>query len=248
MDFPPPSQWGKDRLTDFFDTVYQNGFAAFEQRPAFIEKARQIDGLFEVMLEETRRDLSLGQASARIVFLVPSHRAFRSAALLGMAGLLAESAMVMRGCLENALYAFYLSENPEKIDLWFSRHDQDEQLRRQNLREIKKAFRPSDFIIGLESVDRENGAAARSLYESLIDMGAHPNMMGFYSATELSDVVDGKRLDFHYCSVNNLAQEVTFKTNLQVGICSLKIFERIWRLRFEISGLSDRIVQTSFGL
>src|SRR5690606_23873160 len=137
-------------------------------RPAFIEKARHIDSLFEVMLEETTTNLSLGQANARIVFLVPSHRAFRAAVLLGMAGLLAESAMIMRGCLENALYAFYLSDNPEKIDLWFSRHEQDEQLRRQKLREIKNAFKPSDFLSRLESVDRENGAAARSLYESLI--------------------------------------------------------------------------------
>lgn len=248
MGFPPPEHWGKDRLTDFFDTVFQNGFAAFQRRSEFIAKAREIDTLFEEMLDETKSNPSIGQANARIVFMVPSHRAFRTAALLAMTGLLAESAMVARGCLENALYAFYLAGNTDKIELWFSRHEDDEHVRREKLKEIKKVFKPSDFMNGLAAEDSENGAAARKLYDSLIDMGAHPNMMALYAATEFNDVGDGKRLDFHYCSVNNMAQDVSLRVSLQVGVCALKIFERIWKLRFEISGLSEKIGRSSIGL
>ena len=83
------------------------------------------------------------------------------------------------------------------------------------------------------------------LYERTIDFGGHPNA---YSVLTNMMIDKGKEIvDFKLLYLNLNAggeqQGLSMKTLGQVGITCLYVFKHVWKHRFDIIGLSDRIEQ-----
>ena len=52
--------------------------------------------------------------------LLRAHAAYFAAVRLSISGQVAEAYMVIRKCIENALYGFYLSKNPDDCQIFAS--------------------------------------------------------------------------------------------------------------------------------
>ena len=55
------------------------------------------------------------------LFLYRSHAALLGGVRLALSGQVPEAYMVLRGCLENALYGLYISRNSESVVTWLNR-------------------------------------------------------------------------------------------------------------------------------
>jgi len=72
--------------------------------------------------------------------------------------------MVLRGCLENALYGLYVTRNSECQETWLRRHDSKE-----NKNKARKEFTIRKLIDLLKKEDHILGNIASDLYERTID-------------------------------------------------------------------------------
>jgi hypothetical protein len=83
---------------------------------------KYINRFYETIIENLINPPELGPS----FFLPRSHASHLGAVRLVLSGQLPESYMLLRGCLENALYGFYISGRPGIFEIWLRRHD-DEQ-------------------------------------------------------------------------------------------------------------------------
>jgi len=100
----------------------------------------------------------------------------------------------------------------------------------------------------MKSKDNALYKISRDLYERTIDLGGHPNEKAFFSVVKQEKDDSKITFDSAYLIGNETALQLSIKSCAQIGICSLLIFEKIYKKRFEILGLSDRINQLKQGL
>jgi len=236
----PPPGWGRDDLSAFVETARRNTFATFVQ-------ARQVWALLGRIDAALRRAIE-GMHNARAwfegFFLLRAHAAYLGAARLSTSGQLPEAYMILRGCLENALYGLFTHENPGLGEVWLRRHD--DAASRQRVRDEFKIGRMMDL---LEARDPGTGRAARDLYERTIDFGAHPNELALTSVLRLTWGEGAVRFDLNYLSDNSTpALALCLKTNAQVGVCALGTFRLVVPERFDLLGLSDELTRLNAGL
>lgn len=80
--------------------------------------------------------------------------------------------MVMRGCLENALYGLYvLHKDSGAFDRWMCRHDSDDAKRI-----VRNEFTIACVKKTLEDMDPKHVVVVSQLYDKTVDIGAHPNV------------------------------------------------------------------------
>ena len=106
------------------------------------------------------------------------------------------------------------------------------------------------MIDELIAVDPINGQAAKTFYERTIDLGAHPNVYGMYTSITVNSASSKDKIVHSVFQVgkDNIYFRLALKTSAQVGVCCLKIYERIFRERFRIVGLDERIEKLSADL
>jgi len=142
----------------------------------------------------------------------------------------------MRSCLETALYTLHMNRHAGFDELWLRRHDDADALRA-----VKNEFRISKTFETLGTEDQWNEAVARKLYERTTDFGAHPNERAMTSSLTIEDIEDGKRLQQAYLSGGTLQQRHALKSTAQVGLCALYIFRLVFRERFDILGVTEKL-------
>src|SRR4029078_1125079 len=98
-----PIGWGDDKVTQFLEVAQQNSFATFVNLRVFFGHLIDVDSLFRQAIEHFGRhtDWLAG------VFILRTHSAFLGAVRLGVSGQLPEAYMVLRSCLESALYSLH---------------------------------------------------------------------------------------------------------------------------------------------
>ena len=175
-------------------------------------------------------------------FLIRTHCSFRAAARLSLSGQIAEAYMVLRGCLESALYGLYLAGDTSRQEIWFRRHDDGESLQR-----VREEFTIRKVLDHLRSIDGKTHKVAKQLYDQTIDYGAHPNERAV--STQIKTESTCSRVDFtaEYFLCGDLPQQVSLKTASQIGICCLDIFHYVWRDRYRILGIDERLDQIRQG-
>ncbi|RQP98879.1 hypothetical protein [Burkholderia stagnalis] len=231
-----PPDWGADELTGFFQLAARNAYASFVQpatRPYF-ERLRAIDGTFMAAIGVMRADPDhLGEP----LMLVNAHAAFRAAAELALQTRTCEAYVLMRSCLEYALYAVHFHRHPESFEVWARRGEGEPQRKA-----VRRAFRPHEMLDGVVALHNAIGARAKHLYEFSIDMGAHPNETGIFGRLRLEQRPDGEReLQTRYLHPGDVAIRATLKAAAQVGVCTLECFWLIYRERFDIMGIKEAI-------
>jgi hypothetical protein len=121
-----PQGWGQDELTKFHDNCRSSTFASFVQAPHHYKKLVEVESGFQLIC----KNLKDPPDKFAPFFLLKAHASFLSAATLAMAGGAPEAFMVMRGCIESALYGLYVNRNADSFEIWLRRHDDDDAKRR----------------------------------------------------------------------------------------------------------------------
>lgn len=230
MDATTPPDWGKDRLSDFIDRAHHNCVATFANHRNMFDKLSEIDAIFDAASR-----IPFRPAGAEVMlpaFLGRARGAFLAAVRLSISGQVAESYMVARGCLENALYAFYIHGNPEIAEAWLKRGTSEEATRIS-----RRKFQMAKIKSVLERACPDLAQRAVRLYERTIRLGAHPNPDGHLTTSVLSE--SGGVVDI--LKPGDEAWKVAVQTSAEVGICALYVFERVFGDRFKDAGISQRL-------
>lgn len=240
MAVQPPPGWGHDSLSRFIEMARRNKFATFVQARPIWNCLNEIDSLFRLAIDA----MNNSRAWFAGFLLLRSHASYLGGVRLSVSGQLTESYMVLRGCLESALYGLFIHENPGLRQLWLSRHESAEAKNR-----VKAEFRIGPMFDLLDARDIATGGPARELYERTIDYGAHPNELALLTALRLTDERETVRFDLNYLSDNSTpALALCLKTTAQVGVCALRMFRLVIPERFDLLSISDALARLSAGL
>jgi len=100
----------------------------------------------------------------------------------------------------------------------------------------------------IEKENRKKHYIAKDLYEMTIDYGAHPNEYAFMSL--MSQSKDEQKVDFkmYYLIGDSSPFRLCLKNSARIGVCSLYIFKLIYRHRFDILRISDKLEKLKKGL
>ena len=234
-----PADWGADRLGDFIEAAHQNTIATFANLRQRYDVLAEIDELYRKMVE------NLGQSPELVagLFLIRTHSSFRGGVRLCLSGQVAEAYMVLRGCLESALYGLYTSGDTNRQEIWVRRHDDDAARQR-----VRSEFTIRKLMNHLQAIDTKTQEIAQELYDQTIDYGAHPNERAVTTQVEVER--DGSRVhltaDYFLCG--DLPHQVALRSAAQIGVCCLDIFYKIFRERYRILGIDERLDRIRQGL
>ncbi len=117
--FLKPAAFGTEPLSASIDVAIHNIFATYCHKSEWYGKFLRVDEAFSTAFQNISdtKDLFFGLLLAR------AHGAFRGACMLTMSGHTVEAYMLLRGCLEAALYALHMEANPGLCGVWLNRHD-----------------------------------------------------------------------------------------------------------------------------
>lgn len=166
---PAPEGWGDDSLTAYLEEYRGNQFATFVGKPREVADLIALDGMFKRLLEGAVNPKPM----IPMTFLLRAHSAYRSAAGAVMTGQLYEAQAMLRLCLEHASYGHYIGGDADLWKRWMARNESD-----KNKEAVRKEFSAGRVKRKLQSIDVNTGTAYETLYERLIDFGAHPNEQG----------------------------------------------------------------------
>ena len=146
--------------------------------------------------------------------------------------------MVLRGCLESALYGLYMAGDTNRQEIWLRRHDDVASRNR-----VKGEFTIGTVLKHLETVDAKTHGIVKALYDRTIDYGAHPNERAI--STQIKTESSGPHHEFtaQYLLCGDMPHKVCLKSSAQIGICCLDIFCNVYRDRYRILGIDLRLDQ-----
>lgn len=186
-----PEGWGKDSLSHFVESSRQNELATFQQMEAQYLKLRAINDRFM----ENRKSFVLSMIPAinqqyedfdfekielkpeewlEAFFFLRTHASFSGAARMALSAQIPEMYMLLRGCIENAIYGFYVWKKPELKTIWLKRNDSA-----ANKEAVKDKFTVSKIMKTLGTADSGLRDEIAQMYDETIDQGAHPNVKAF---------------------------------------------------------------------
>lgn len=233
----PPNGWGTDFFTDYLDNARTNEIVAMSTNQSYAENIRKMQARFDISKYLARWDLIRPIAKSRaknpeasvapdkdwleMFFLMRCQASFLAAAREALAGHIPEAYMIMRSCIETALYAFHVTQRPDHKGLWFGRRNP------QTRSQMNDVFSPTPIMTNeLKPKDHVLSARTKELYDLTIDNGAHPNLETFLShakqvpqPTELVFMVAYQNPDKILPCLDDL---------LSVAECSLAIFKHVF--------------------
>ena len=230
-----PEGWGDDWLSGFLHGAAQNVLAGFQHLSADFDYLRRISDVFRTAIDSCVSDEQLPIR----MFEARSHAAFLGSVHLGLAGLLPEAYMVMRGCLEAALYGCHIAADLRRFDVWISRSTDTD-----SHNAVRKEFAIAATKRTLRELHPGTADIAARLYERLIDFGGHPNEDSLITQLEDTDppnvvyLMTGEHVQYGFC----------LRTAKQVGVCALEVFRLSEPQRFDDLGISPTIDALKSGL
>lgn len=234
-----PPGWATDSLSRFIEDARQNTLATFNNLKGQYNLLKDIHLIFNKIVSHMNRTPDWFAS----FFLIRSHASFLGGVRLALSGQVPEAYMVLRGCLESALYGLYLSQNAASRETWLRRNDDE-----ASKQKVRKEFTIRQLLDSLESIDQDTHRVASELYKRTIDLGAHPNEKAFLSVMKLTKDEDRITFDSAYLLGNTQALQLCLKSAALIGICSLDIFRNVFRERFDILSLTDQLGELKKGL
>ncbi len=227
-----PSLGAGDPLTTHLDVAINNIAATITRNATEYPLLPEVDNCYKLMVDALINPPGFLEG----FFLMRSHAAFRAGCMLAMGGHNPETFPLLRSCLENALYALHIHKNDGLDELWLSRHDND-----STEKKVREEFHHGNVIKTLKSVDNENHKVAVALYQRTIDFGAHPNERAMSASMGVKK--DGGKSYYmqDYLSGGTMNHRHSLKSCAQVGLCALFVFGGIYRERFAILGITERL-------
>lgn len=185
-----PEGWGLDQLGHFLEASRRNELSTFVHKP---DSYKELSALNDRFIEN-RKSLVLALTHIvrakytskfsdielkpedwlEVYFYLRCHASFTAAVRLGLSAQGPETYMVLRGCIENALYAWHVSSDLTLKRIWLDRHKDED-----SNKAVKKNFAIGDMKRKLLEANSHLGKAVNTIYDETIDRGAHPNVMAF---------------------------------------------------------------------
>jgi len=239
MQILKPFEWGNDEITKFIDTTNENSLATFANLKPEFQKLIEIDKLFHIAKDCAQNSKEYFPA----LFILKSHSAFLATVKLAIGTQTVESYMTMRGILECSLYGYNIYKNRDLAETWLKRDESPE-----FKQEVKDRFAIGEIFRQLKSEDESLQDKAKSLYDTTIQYGGHPNEKSLSTVLKI-DRADGKiTFNVHYLTGDINVIKLSLVLLARVGVIALMISEKILAERFKIIGLSDKIKAASIGL
>ena len=209
-----PESWEADTLSQYISAFQRNAVARFADCPEEFQHLLEVDTLFRRAIDHFSGQDDEGCSS----FLLRSHAAFLAGTTLTLAGAVADAPMVLRGSLENALYALHCQKSSDAFSIWCER-DRDDDTKKK----AKAEFTVRKVMDTLQSVSPGIQASAKQLYDATIDFGGQPNIGALAQVFEIQASLDSRYYGLDYLSGNNTAVQVILKLCAEIGICSLLV-------------------------
>ncbi len=227
-----PSKWADDPLSDFIEAAFKNSLATFVHKKQAFDLLLKVDGAFRTLgahLDNTENPIVPA-------LLHRSHSAFLASSRLSTSGQAVETFPVLRSCLEYALYALHINENPGLAEVWIRRHENE-----ASLREAKRSFMHVRVMETLLNCDAALHSDLSRLYERTIDFGGHPNERGVTSSVVMKTEEDAIVIRNYSLHGDTLTLDHALKSTAQIGLGSLMVFRLIFGDQFDQLGISNTI-------
>ena len=124
IPYEVPKDWGQDPLSEFIETTRENTIATFANLAASVQPIAR-HSLFSIAISSKNLNNSPDWFSA--FFVLRAHASYLGRVRFALSGQVFETYMVLRGCLENALYGFYFHRNPASQETWLRRSDDNKE-------------------------------------------------------------------------------------------------------------------------
>ncbi|MDY0356172.1 MAG: hypothetical protein RBR19_09865 [Sedimentisphaerales bacterium] len=239
MNVPIPDGWGNDPLSKFMADAYHNCVASFVNyaRLPVMTAVREVDACFRDALRisfKRKKELFLP------AFIGRCHAAYLSGIQLSMGGQVPEAYPMVRLCIENALYALFMQDDPtiddaipERWKIWLERDEGEAAGKR-----CRATFAYGKVRDHLASRDAALGECADKLYQWTIAYGAHPNFYGQAQASQLFSKEGG---NVQYLLPDTTACKACIQTAVEGGMCALGAFGLALGERYEKAGIPAKI-------
>ncbi|HSP13186.1 MAG TPA: hypothetical protein VLV78_00380 [Thermoanaerobaculia bacterium] len=232
--------WGDDPLSaEFFAQAHFNERAASLNYPDVYALVQEANSIFAAVNAAVERDSNEVLLLPRL-FVVRTRAAFLAGARLAMAGEIPEAFPVLRLAIELAWYGLHIAQDAtgDRARVWLKRGDN-----KAATDACKNEFTIRRVRTTHESVDPQHAAQMHQLYESTIDLGAHPNQLGLFSA--IGNQTVGKQTTFQVGILYpaEFPLLATLGMAMLVAFNVLRIFQLIFPERFKIMQLDSRIAQ-----
>jgi hypothetical protein len=237
-----PSGWDNPELTAHFERLWSNTVATFARK----RESHRLCRIDEVMYEITigwSGGPPTAQSIIPLLMYFRAHSSFRAACALGMGGATVEGFAVLRQGVEFAGYAALVHDDPALANVWWDR-DQTA----ADEKKVRRAFTHGAFRAAIKKADAGLSAAYESLYDRLIQFGAHPNEKSISGNLKLEHSASQMQLQQVYLHGDGHQLDHWILTANQVGILILKIFEKIHVKRFSNLGVGPKIDRLADGL
>jgi len=215
-------------LEEYLDGTTGNARSTLQNHPKHVAVLRRINETFDHVL-----GYLTSNPDSVVIFTAMAHSDFLAATRLALSGELPASFAVSRACIEDALYAFFLFRNPQLKKVWAARHESEEAKKR-----VRKEFTvirmKETLITYLEKV----GKQIELVYETTIDMGAHPNVMKVFA--NLSEH-PGKKPEWQYINLADVDVAIALRSVAMSGLAALNTFKLVWPLTFSSTSGSDLV-------
>lgn len=239
MDEAPtiPAHWGGDTLASFLDACTSNTYSVFQNRHEWYGRLSSVDDTYHLLLENIESDPELYGG----LFALRCHSAFLGACRLALSGQVPETYMLLRGCLEAALYGLYIAKNPRLRHTWIHRHKND-----RCRKPVRSEFTISKLKQCLADVDRDVHDRVCQYYSYTIDLGAHPNIMSVEA--HINDEAEAGPLTLHYLHPLSDVLLATFKVCAVTGITGLDVLRYVFPDAYSKLNLESRLRKLKKGL
>lgn len=227
-----PASWSRDLLTDFLQAAEDNSIARFANRPEDFALLTEVDEIFRLIIDNLDNTPEWFEA----FFLLRSHSAYLATVRLVTSGQATESYATSRQCLEFALYGFYLFRHKNLQKDWLSRTESAAAREK-----VRRTFKTNHMFAQLINDDPKHGTAAKALYERTIDYGAHPNEQAL--STTMKIVLEDKKriMQAFYMHGDDNQTRAALKTAAQVGVTSMCVLRNVFKQRYDIIGITEKL-------
>lgn len=230
MQLPPG--WTEDHLSEFIQDSFKNILASFVLKKQEFNLLLKVHSVFRGISGNLD---DFGDPFAPN-FLHRSHSSFIASCRLSMSGQVAETFPLLRSCLEYALYALHINENPTLSKDWVRRHKNEESLKKS-----RQSFSHRNVMKTLLARDITLHNSLSDLYKRTIDYGGHPNERAVSSSYEWRQEGDTRMVRNQLLHDDSAALDHALITSAQIGLGSLLVFELIFNERFDILDLRETI-------
>jgi len=220
-----PVGWGRDPLSGFLEDARYNVWATAAKLPM---EWRLLTDLDAALARVTTRKVASGGELLPGLLLSFGHNAFRGAAHLAAAGQLSPAYMVMRGSLEHALYAVFMSGDLPRQERWINRENSAEARR-----VVQVEFRPSVMLKHLARVNPGLAAQAQEHYNMTIDLGAHPNELGFTTVVGFEEDEHDLRYQARHLAPGGVQHKLCLRMTERTGQILLQTIEMLFPVEQE---------------